>query len=96
MLLSWFNEQRHRSRSASPRCALSFAAQREGQRVEGEDGERGNWASALATCMLRQCAWPLAPEERGSIDSSAVQRTVRFTLAGRCDKDRLWAARAAG
>lgn len=39
MLLSWFNEQRHRSRSASPRCARSFAAQREGQRVEGEDGE---------------------------------------------------------
>ena len=72
------------------------AAQLEGQRVEGEDGERGNWASALRTCILRQCAWPLALKIRGSIDSSAVDRTVRFRLAGKCDKDRLWAARAAG
>jgi hypothetical protein len=46
--------------------------------------------------MLRQCAWLLAlgERERGSIDSSAVDTTVRFTLAGECD--RLWAARAAG
>ena len=96
------SEQRHsttsRLSSALPApvhgCAPSVAVQREEQVVEDE--ERGNSASALRTCMLKQRACATVGRSFDAIDSNAVDRTVRFTLAGDCDEDRPSTARAAG
>ena len=43
-------------------CAPSVAAQLEGQVVEEE--ERSNWASALRTYMLKQCAYATVGNSR--------------------------------
>lgn len=84
-----FDDESTVERASSPSARL-----REEQVVEDE--ERGNSASALRTCMLKQRACATVGRGFDAIDSNAVDRTVRFTLAGDCDEDRPSTARAAG